>query len=246
LAGDGTDMAVSASERASRADSLAAELRAEILGGRFRAGDRLPSERELAARHKVNRLCAREALQQLERLGLVEIRRGGPRVGAIDAASPDLIAHLFDYSGALDPALVEQWLDVSEIVFTGAVRLALERASDSEVARARELLSALSSAGAEDASYFAKLDELGDLIFAGTRNLVLQLMRNGLRANVLPRLQGAKQRLRPVRAELAELVRAVDLAVAARDPERAQECVRLLFRANRDRILKSLAKAARQ
>jgi DNA-binding FadR family transcriptional regulator len=84
------------------------------------------------------------------------------------------------------------------------------------------------------------------LIFSGSRNLVLRLIRNGLRANVLPRLQGAKQRLRPVRAELAELVRAVDQAVEARDPERAQECVRKLFRANRDRILKSLAKAARQ
>src|SRR5258705_221533 len=82
-------------------------------------------------------------LQQLERLGLVEIHRGGPRVGTIHSASPDLIAHLFDLSSALDPALVGQWLDVAEILFTGAVRLALERASDPEFARARELLRAL-------------------------------------------------------------------------------------------------------
>jgi DNA-binding GntR family transcriptional regulator len=45
-----------------------------------------------------------------------------------------------------------------------------------------------------------------------------------------------------VRAELAELVRGIDDAIAARDPERAQEAVRMLLRANRERILKSLRK----
>jgi len=225
----------------SHADELAGELRAEILRGRYRPGDRLPSERELAARFDVNRLCGREALQQLERLGLVEIKMGGARVAALHDASPDVIAHLFDLGDALDAALVEQWLDVGELLFTGAVRFALERASDAEIARARELLRALSQGG-EDASYFATLDELGDLIFTGSRNLVLRLIRNGLRANVLPRLQGKRARLRPVRAELAELVRAIDDAVAARDPERAQEAVRMLLRANRERILKSLRK----
>ncbi len=228
----------------SNADELAGELRAEILRGRYQPGDRLPSERELAARFDVNRLSAREALQQLERLGLVEIKKGGARVAALHDASPDVIAHLFDVGDALDAALVEQWLDVGELLFTGAVRLGLERATDAEIARARELLRALIQTGAsgEDASYFATLDELGDLIFAGSRNLVLRLIRNGLRANVLPRLQGKRARLRPVRAELAELVRAIDDAVAARDPERAQEAVRMLLRANRERILKSLRK----
>ena len=228
----------------SNADELAGELRAEILRGRYQPGDRLPSERELAARFDVNRLSAREALQQLERLGLVEIKKGGARVAALHTASPDVIAHLFDVGDSLDAALVEQWLDVGELLFTGAVRLALERASDAEIARARELLRALIQTGAsgEDASYFATLDELGDLIFTGSRNLVLRLIRNGLRANVLPRLQGKRARLRPVRAELAELVRAIDDAVAARDPERAQEAVRMLLRANRERILKSLRK----
>ncbi|HXZ85333.1 MAG TPA: GntR family transcriptional regulator [Myxococcota bacterium] len=231
-------------EERSHADALADELRGEVLRGRYRPGDRLPSERELAARFAVNRLSAREALQQLERLGLIEIRKGGARVAALQDASPDVIAHLFEVGGAPDPALVEQWLDVSEILFTGAVRLALERASDAEIARARELLRGLLRAGTggEDARYFAALDELGDLIFAGARNLVLRLIRNGLRANVLPRLQGKRARLRPVRAELAELVRAIDDAVAARDPERGQEAVRLLWRANRERILKSLRK----
>jgi DNA-binding FadR family transcriptional regulator len=234
-------------EERSHADTLADALRAEILRGRYQPGDRLPSERELAARFAVNRVSAREALQQLERLGLVEIRKGGARVAALHDASPDVIPHLFDAGGALDPALVEQWLDVSELLFTGAVRLSLERATDAELARARELLRDLVQSGArgEDASYFATLDELSELIFAGSRNLVLRLIRNGLRANVLRRLQGKRGRLRPVRAELSELVRAIDDAVAARDPERAQEAVRMLLRANSERILKSLRKETR-
>jgi len=229
----------------SHADELAGALRAEILRGRYQPGDRLPSERELAARAGLNRLSAREALQQLERLGLIEIRPGGARVAALHDASPDVIAHLFDSGAPADAELVEQWLDVSELLFTGAVRLALERATDAELAHARELLRKLARSGAsdgEDAAYFATLDELGELIFAGSRNLVLRLIRNGLKANVLPKLRGKRARLRPVRAELSELVRAIDDAVAARDPERGQEAVRALFRANRERILKSTKK----
>lgn len=227
------------SEEPSRADELAAELRAAILRGRYRAGDRLPSERELASRAGVNRVCAREALQQLERLGLAEIRRGGPRVAAIDRASPDLIAHLFERGAHLDAALVEQWLDVGELLFTGAVRLAMERATDAELGQARDLLRALARGnGGDDATYFATLDQLAELIFAASRNLVLRLLRNGFRADVLPRLQAGRKRLRPVRAELGELVRAIDEAIAARDPARAEETVRMLYRANRERILK--------
>ncbi|MHA6260660.1 FadR/GntR family transcriptional regulator [Sporosarcina sp. CAU 1771] len=55
---------------------IVGELRALISKEGIQAGDRLPSERELAERLKVGRSTIREALRSLELLGLIETRRG--------------------------------------------------------------------------------------------------------------------------------------------------------------------------
>lgn len=52
------------------------ELRGEIGDNRLRAGDRLPTENELAERFGVNRHTARQAIAALAEDGLVESRRG--------------------------------------------------------------------------------------------------------------------------------------------------------------------------
>ncbi len=54
------------------ADSIAAE----IEGGRYRPGDRLPTERELALQYGVSRPTLREALIALEILGMIEAKHG--------------------------------------------------------------------------------------------------------------------------------------------------------------------------
>jgi GntR family transcriptional regulator len=56
--------------------SLAEELRARILAGEWRPGDRLPSEPELARRRTVSRSSMRSAIAMLEEEGYVSRRRG--------------------------------------------------------------------------------------------------------------------------------------------------------------------------
>lgn len=58
-------------------EQVMAQIEARILDGRLKAGDRLPSERELAQSLGVSRPSLRETLRVLEALGLVDIRRGG-------------------------------------------------------------------------------------------------------------------------------------------------------------------------
>ncbi|RYG88716.1 MAG: transcriptional regulator NanR [Alphaproteobacteria bacterium] len=56
-------------------------LLAEVQDGHVQPGDLLPSERELMARFQVGRPAIREAMQNLQRMGLIEIRHGErPRV----------------------------------------------------------------------------------------------------------------------------------------------------------------------
>lgn len=58
-------------------DRVAKQLKDVISQGLFRAGDRLPSERELAEQMGVSRPSVRQALQQLEFRGIVETLHGG-------------------------------------------------------------------------------------------------------------------------------------------------------------------------
>ncbi|MEW1960349.1 FadR/GntR family transcriptional regulator [Kineococcus sp. NPDC059986] len=57
-------------------DSLAVAIERQIVAGRLGHGDRLPAERELAAQLGVSRGSLREALDQLERRGVIDRRRG--------------------------------------------------------------------------------------------------------------------------------------------------------------------------
>src|SRR6476661_5302895 len=54
-----------------------AQLRAEILSGRYAAGDALPSERRLSEELETSRHAVREALKRLQQAGLVHISQGG-------------------------------------------------------------------------------------------------------------------------------------------------------------------------
>jgi len=65
------------------------QIEERILDGRLKAGDRLPSERDLAASLGVSRPSLREALRVLEALGIVDIRPGGgPEGGAVLVGTP--------------------------------------------------------------------------------------------------------------------------------------------------------------
>lgn len=55
---------------------LARKLMADLAGGRYAPGDRLPAERELAVEYDVSRPTVREAIIALEVQGLVEVKVG--------------------------------------------------------------------------------------------------------------------------------------------------------------------------
>jgi len=55
---------------------VAEQLKQSILLGHFKAGDKLPSERDLAEQFQVSRIAIREALRCLENIGFVATRQG--------------------------------------------------------------------------------------------------------------------------------------------------------------------------
>jgi GntR family transcriptional repressor for pyruvate dehydrogenase complex len=233
-------------EPASRAGSIADELREQILTGRFRPGDRLPSERDLVTRTGANRSSVREALKKLEMLGLIEIRRGGgARVVPIEQASLDVVKHLAMRDGEPDPAMIGQWLDVQEILTSGSVRLAVERADDALIERARALVRGLGEGPFDEQRLHDTLEELRTLVSAGTQNLLLEILRRRLQDLFHESYPGRGRRLRMPPGSQAAF-QSLDAALVARDGRAVQEGVVALLRLRRAWILARLrARTAR-
>lgn len=94
-------------------EAIAHELLVLIRGGHYAPGDRLPSERQLAARFGVSRPTVREALGALESRGLIVTRQGSGTfvagrealVGEPDALSDESPAELMETRLVLEVAV---------------------------------------------------------------------------------------------------------------------------------------------
>jgi GntR family transcriptional repressor for pyruvate dehydrogenase complex len=231
----------------SRSDHVVHEIREGILRGTWKAGDRLPGERALATRLGVNRSSVREAFKQLEQLRLVATRPGGrATVTPIEGASVEILQHLLFAGGRLDRALAEQLLDFREMLTVGAARLALERASDEDLAEARALLEKLGAKGGTLGENLATTEQLSELMVRVSGNLVLALVRNALVAADDPALRATRQRLRHAASAdaIVPIARALGAAIAARDPGALEDAVRRLLRESRAHVLAALASHA--
>ena len=57
-------------------DAVFQQLKKGILSNDFKAGDKLPGERDLSEQFQVSRVAVREAVRSLENAGFVTIRQG--------------------------------------------------------------------------------------------------------------------------------------------------------------------------
>ncbi len=85
-------------------EEIVTVIQKQIMSGRITAGDKLPTERELAENFHVNRATVREALRKLENLDLLEIRHGdGLYVkNYLESGNFDLIKAAFNMDGGRD------------------------------------------------------------------------------------------------------------------------------------------------
>ncbi|MGN6107149.1 MAG: FadR/GntR family transcriptional regulator [Kofleriaceae bacterium] len=127
------------------AEEIAEQLRSLILGGQYPPGSKLPPERELSKRLRVNRASLREALKKLEHLGLVRIRQGdGTRVqNFMETGGIELVQHLLPLASG-KPELIRDLLEFRRIFGRELARLAAARST------------------AQGPDGFAKLHELAD------------------------------------------------------------------------------------
>ncbi len=217
----------------SLAERISAQLRADILTGRYRAGDRLPSERELAERFETHRGTAREALKKLEQLGLAEIRKGGVRAAPIEEASLDVVRHLMDVGPTPDPDVFDQVFEVFGALFALSAQLMAERGSDAEHAQALVILDQLMTERGSLIEEWDRMQALSELFVDASGNLVLKLVRRGLHTEVVERIEHPEAIFRPPEPRRDDLLRALRDALVARDGLAASNAIFAMTRAVR-------------
>lgn len=109
-----------------------------IRSGNLKAGDRLPSETELASAFQVSRPVIREALRGLAILGVVETRQGG-RCFVTDLTVARLMAPL-QFVISLDESSVDALHQARLMIETGIARQAAVLTSDKVLARLDEMV----------------------------------------------------------------------------------------------------------
>ncbi len=208
-----------ASTTPSKTHEVSSVLRDEILRGQYRPGERLPSERDLSSRFETSRGTVREALKALEQLGIATIQPGGARVVPIEECNLNVLGPLLDIGDYPDPALIDQALEAGSLLVGFAVRKALESDADATIAAAREITEEMLTAEEHRIQALRGLPRLIRLFVQAGNHLVLRLIMNGLRGQVIERLQatGFPPPIDP--RALRDSARKLDASLEARDTE---------------------------
>jgi DNA-binding FadR family transcriptional regulator len=215
-----------------------------LLSGRYAAGERLPTQRALAADLGVTMSSLREALKRLEQMGLVESRQGdGMRVRDWrEHGGLDVVAHLLFRAGGVDAGVLADVLEARSLMLAELAALAAQRRSP-EAARRLDDLAARFADAPDDAAAqridFAFVTELA----AAAGNLVFVLVLNSIRALYFSHAEQLPVAARP--RELAPLYARAAQAVAAEDPRAARDAVAELARRQRARVESAMAETAR-
>jgi GntR family transcriptional repressor for pyruvate dehydrogenase complex len=154
------------------------QIRQLIKDGRLRAGDQLPSERELSETFKVSRTSVREALRALESQGLVVSRTGTGNFVAdlpVESLVGPLARLLIDEKKALADVF-----EMRKLIEPHIAALAAERASRADIVRLKKIVAKQIEAVSRGHSGVEADAELHFSISRATGNQALQKLVSGL------------------------------------------------------------------
>jgi len=121
-----------------RYEQVAEQIQRLIASGALSPGDRLPPERELAAKFGVGRSSLRDAIRTLEVMGIVESRHGSGTV-VRDLSTDSLVVPLASVL-AHKRELVAELLDVRRMIEPALAARAAANATEEELSRLEDIL----------------------------------------------------------------------------------------------------------
>jgi GntR family transcriptional regulator, transcriptional repressor for pyruvate dehydrogenase complex len=204
-------------------EEIVAKIKDMIAKGRFKSGDQLPVERELAEVFRVSRSSVREALRSLESQGFIESRQGN---GTYIASQPveSLVSPLASVIFTEKDDQMELF-EMRRMIEPQLAYLAAERATEEEIAMMEKAL-ALQEEQIGRGESGTDVDRNFHYIMArATKNkALLRITDNIMDLLAESREQYLQVEGRPQKSILRH--REVLEAIRAGDRERAEECMR--------------------
>lgn len=198
-----------------------------IARGELKAGERLPSERELVAQFGASRPTVREALRVLESDGVVRSRPGDPHGPEILPYSPDGLAKQMTRLAQVEKMSIAELVAFRMILDGSANLLAARLRSEEELAAMERTIAVMEAAIDKGYDEFSEADvAFHDTIALASRNSLIQVCNKVVRGVVLSLISDKVARSRNSKAlmreslehhrEVLDAIRAGDGAEAAR------------------------------
>jgi DNA-binding FadR family transcriptional regulator len=171
---------------------IAKQLHDTILSGKFKPGDLLPGQRDLAESFGASIASVREAISVLTAIGLLDVRpgRGTTVVGMTDLDSP------FDgWLGLADSqTAINDLLEVRRLLETFIAKKAAERVTEEQKTRLNTLLEAMQDAINAPDAYLRADMALHQFIADLAGNMVLTRMMKIIRVPLMWQLRNSNLR----------------------------------------------------
>jgi len=193
-----------------------------IRDGKFKAGDQLPSERELAETFRVSRTSVREALRALETKGLIVSRTGMGNFIA-DLPVETLVAPLAKLLIEEKSALADIF-ELRKLIEPHIAVLAAERATKRDIERMKAILEKQVEAVNRGESGVEADAELHFAIGQATQNQALEKLVSGLMEVLSHSREESLQTAGRRRASI-ESHRKIVAAIEEHDPRRARQAM---------------------
>lgn len=203
-------------------EEVVSQIHELIKEGRFKAGDQLPSERELAETFKVSRTSVREALRALETQGLIVSRTGTGNFVA-DLPIESLVAPLAKLLIEEKDALADIF-EMRKLIEPHIASLAAERATSQDIERMKEILDKQRDEVSNGETGVEADAELHFAIGRATQNHALEKLVSGL-MDVLS--QSREESLQPPDRRMASIEshRLILAAIEAHDKTKARDAM---------------------
>lgn len=219
---------------------IADMLRDEILRQRYRSGERFPSERDLAVRFDASRGAVREALSQLEQLGLIRTQPGGARVQSVNAASLAVLGPLLTLDDHPDPLLVDQFLQTFGVLTSMTAKNAINAASPEQLIQLQELIVELSNQADDFEAMQPPWRKLLEAMSNIADNLVVRLISNDLKAQFVDRMMKLGIRPDMKRGSIDKLLISLRASLNKQDGELASKAMQDHFEELREAVVEAI------
>ena len=230
----------------SKHEEISVGLIADILSERYRVGERLPSERDLAARFDANRGSVREAMKKLEQIGLADVQPGGARVRDKEDASLDVIGHLLSQGELPDIHLVDQILVVMSGLIAIAASQVASQGSQETIAQLRALVKPLKNNRLTKESHtLARLELISTLVQA-SGNLPLQLIGRALFGQMTPIFSALARYVKVDPATFVSIADQLDQALETRKIDSLTSAFSKLYETDRENMMSAFEEARSQ